>query len=447
MIGGSFPLGLPHAASDTRASTATLNLWMIPGLSGEIAQALALSSIDPAIAVIALLACISLVTQGIADIAWPNGMASPIGASGWLVAPSGGGKSVVMRLLTEPIHRIVRELERAMPQAARKVSLFIEDATREAIILHLIDWAVAGLFTDEAGQLKGLLKNGASTLAKLTDGTPLSHARVSTGRVSIEGHRLTILGMMQPSVLEHSRELLGATKGGVGLINRCFIGRAGPATMNTATFNPNLPASTHARYDERLSALLTKTIDVVRSGEQRPTLRLDASAEQRFGSIRAWVSSVYSDPRFANVSEYISRHAERVLRSAGALHVFHHGPVGEVQVESIEAAHHIGLWSIESYIALIEAPPKPTQLEEDLARLEGELIRSANMYGPKFRLSVLRRMSPNIGLTKARFDRALPLLAHAGKVTVYADRREDWVFVNPPQMPFPMSPVSFTQRF
>jgi hypothetical protein len=59
------------------------------------------------------------------------------------------------------------------------------------------------------------------------------------------------------------------------------------------------------------------------------------------------------------------------------------------------------------------------------------------MYGPKFQLSVLRRLSPNIGLTKARFDRALPLLARSGKVTVYMEGREDWAFVNLPLVPQP----------
>ena len=433
--------------ASSQAGAGVLNPWALPGLSGEIVQALAMSSIDPAIAVIALIACISLVTQGIADIAWPNGLTSPIGTSGLLIAPSGGGKSTVMRLLTEPIRRIIQELEREMLKPGRKALFFIEDATREAIVMHLVEWAVAGLFTDEGGLLKPLFKNAAPTLTKLTDGLPMHHARVSTGRASIENQRLTILAMMQPSVLEELRELLGARNGGQGMINRSIVGCARLAPTQAGVFNPSLPATTHARYSERLSDLIAKSIDAVRSKSKRATLQLEPMAAERFADIRRHARLKQGNARFASATEYVSRNPERVLRTAGALHVFHHGPVGEVQLESIEAAHHIDLWSIESYMALIEIPSKPTQLEEDVARLEHELTRAANVYGPTFKLSVLRRMSPNIGLTKSRFDRALPLLAHSGKISVYLNGREDWAFVNTSRMPFPLSPVSFPKTF
>lgn len=412
-------------------ATTVLNPWSIPLLTGEIVQFLVLSSIDPAIAVIAVIACVSLVTQGLADIAWPNGMTSPIGISGFLIAPSGAGEALVMRRLTEPIHRFVQKRAQLGLKEDRRPLFLIEDATREAVILHLIEWAVAGLFTDEAGQIKALLRNGAPTLAKLIDGSPLQHARISRGRAALQNHRFTMLGMARPNVFD-SNILLGSGKGGIGLINRFLVGQASCPPYRSAMPTFGLSPEIFSRYEECVSALLDRTIDIVLTGDARPTLRMDKSALRRFVQIAGEMTAARSDPDLTGVGEYISRHGERVLRVAGALHVFHHGTAEDVRLESIEAAHQIGLWSIRSYADLANAPPKPTQAEEDAACIENELTRLTRLYGSQFRLSELRRMSLNIGLPKTRFDRALPLLARAGKITLYMQWREDFVNVNLP---------------
>ncbi len=419
-----------NSPGQSQSATATFNPWIIPQLAGEIVRSLVLSGIDPAIAIIAVLACVSLLTQGVANVAWPNGLPIPIGTSELLVAPSGWGKSLVLRILTDWIHPYVEQ--RLTAGLERKPLFFIEDATREAVILHLVEWNVAGLFSDEAGQLKGLLRNGAPALAKLMDGSPLRHARVSCGRAELLGHRLTVLAMMQPEVFQDMKALLGAQKGGVGLVNRMLVGRAGAPPSPAALSSLGLSPVVRAGYEERGALLLDKTIELVLKREARPTLHLAAGAERRLIDVMGEVASTRRDPKVGDVSEYASRHAERVLRLAGAFHVFNHGPTGEVQVESVEAAHQVGLWSIDTYGELTTVPPKPTQSEQDAARVEDALNKVAFRYGPRLPLSSLRRMSPNIGLTKARFDRALPLLAGAGKIELFMQEGAEMVFVNQP---------------
>jgi hypothetical protein len=286
------------------------------------------------------------------------------------------------------------------------------------------------------------LRKGAPALAKLMDGSPLRHARVSCGRAELFGHRLTVLAMMQPEVFQDMKALLGAQKGGVGLINRMLVGQASAPPNLASLSNLGLSPGVRTDYEERGAALLDKTIELVLKREARPTLRLDAGAERRLLNIVAEVISTRRDPTLADVGEYASRHAERVLRLAAALHVFNHGPTGEVQVDSVEAAHQIGLWSIESYAHLVTVLPKPSQVEQDAALVEVELFKAVRLYGLVFKLSVLRRLSPNIGLTRSRLDCAIPLLARAGKVSLEQVGRELMLRVHLPPAPW----LSFNSR-
>ncbi|MFZ2986359.1 DUF3987 domain-containing protein [Ideonella sp.] len=393
-----------------------------------------MNSIQPEVALTTTLACVSLLTQGVADIGWPNGMPIPIGISCLLVANSGAGKSVTLRTLMSGIHRY---LEREIASEVDQTPLFLmEDSSRAAIIAHLLKWGVAGLFTDEGGQLKILLKDGAATIAKLIDGTPMNHARMSTGRVSLKDHRFTMLIAEQPSVFEDSRDLLGASKGGIGLLNRFIVGTATTQPAGASAFNLGLPPDISARYDERAFALLGTAIKNVTEGRTRPVLRLDATAQQRFARIAdETVRMARYDQRLVNVGEYVTRHAERLLRVAGAIHVFHHGATGEVDSTTLEAAHQIGLWSIESFLALTQAPPKPTIAEQDAELVYQALRKTSPPWTHScYRLSELRRSAPNLGMTPARFNRALPILAGQGLVTIDTQGRQDFLHV-PPELP------------
>ncbi len=416
--------------------------WELPGLIGAIRRDLDSSGLDPAISTITLLACVSLLTQGLADVTLSNGMASRIGASSVLVGHSGAGKTLSLKLLASPIHRRLEELLKEGSGLGRTPLFFIEDATREAVILHLVEWGVAGLITDEGGQLKSLLKHGASTLAKLVDGAPLFQARVYRGRAALKDHRLTVLAMMQPDVFDDVKALLGVGKGGVGLINRFLLGWANPSPGCVSMSGPALTPAVRTGYENRVNALLGETIESVLTRRSRPMLHPDRHAERRVLDIADQVALSRRDPSLSDASEYVSRHTERIIALAGAIHVLQHGAEGEIQLESIEAAHRIGLWSISSFIDLTQVQPKPTQTEQDAARIEEALFKAAYAIGPTFNLSVLRDLSPNIGLTPARFNRALPLLAGSGKVTLSRYGRETWASVNPPSAPW----LSFNSR-
>lgn len=408
------------------------NLWILPGLAGEIVRAIVMIGIDPAIALMAVLACVSLLTQGIANVAWPNGMVIPVGFNGLLVAPSNWGKSVVLRILTSWIQPYLAERVRAGLQSTRKPLFFIEDTTREAAIQHLNSWPVAALLTAEAGLLKVFLRNGAPTLAKLLDGEPLHHARISSGRVELFGHRLTLLAMLQPNVFEDMRTLFGMSSGYVGIPNRMHFGKAYTPPNLSSLSNLALPTALKARYEPRGILLLDQTIDLVVKNGTRRTVPVDVSGERRLVEIVDEWKSVRHEPELSMDDEYKLRHGERVRRLGASLHVFNNGATGEVGLESVEAAHQIGLWSTETHTALAYVRPKLTKSQEDASRLYDALIRLASKFGPLHKLSELRRTCANIGFTHSRFNNALPVLAGIGKITIFMQGRVDMVYVNVP---------------
>lgn len=405
---------------------------VFPGLLGQIGRELAAGGVDSAIVALQLVAFTSLLTQGTADVSWPNGQSMPVGGNGLLVAPSGSGKSVVFKTLMAPITRILSEPalgdDLQIPPA-----FFVEDVTREALIQQLCEWPVAALFTDEAGQLKQLLRSAAPTLAKLLDGAPLRHARVSTGRVEMLGHRMTMLLMEQPQVFEASKALLGTNTGGVGLVNRFFVAYAAGSPTGSLMHQMGLSESVAQQYMKKAEGLLKRTVALVASKEERPTLQLSPEALKYFTGIGDEIRQCLAlDARLGGMAEYATRHAERTLRLAGAFHAFEHGTEGLVEVATVKAADELGRWSLDSFFQMTYKPPQLTQAEQDAVTLEQALRQTVLSSGrPMLLLSEVRRTVPNIGITKSRFDRALPILAGQGAVSVIPFGHADWLQIHP----------------
>lgn len=390
----------------------------LPGLLGEMSADLQQSGLAPGLINLILIAFSSLLAQGVADVEGPMGL-SPIGVPCAGVYPSGAGKSSCVKLLLAPIVEVLA----AMP--SRMDGFLLEDATREAVVLSMQDSPVAGLMTDEGGQLERMLGTSAPTFAKLMDGTDIRHARVGNKtkedqdlRVSIKDPRLTALLLMQPDVFQKLKAKLGAGEGGQGLANRIVWDDSPPAKLNHSQ-GLGLRERNQAAYKQRIETLLRTTGEhITLEKKRRPVVRLSPEAQAYLLVLRAAEFP-------GTATEYAVRHAQRTLRLAAAFHVFEQGPNGDIDLADLQVAEAFDRASIEAFSRLSAVPVKLSQAQIDAQ----VLMRAFTGCAPNacFEVADLRKRAPNLGLTKARFDKALPLICGSGQAFVYVHAGHEYL--------------------
>lgn len=400
----------------------------LPGLLGRTCNEMIGCGLHPTIVTSQLLAFTSQLTQSIANVKWPNEHVSPIGANVYLRAPSGTGKSVVLRHLMNPVTSALAKRRCRDATEQPTPAFFVEDVTRVALVEHLAEWSSAGLFTDEAGQCKMLLIEAAPTLAKLLDGESLNSARARQVRIKVSDPRLTILWMEQPGIDGVGKQLFETKTAHVGVVNRLFVAEAQPFNPHQAHGTGSLPMPvTRNDYAARATSLLQQSVQQIQAGQERPCLTLSTDAQSYLthmqDAVQRGITSHSVEPATA---KYVTRHAERCLRLAAAFHVFEHGNLGQIQVHELAAADAIGQWSIGEFMRMTYVPPKQPQAQMDAFKLLQSLTRIWQTTGQSnFPHDDVQLTAVNLGLTKARFDRALAHLC---------EQRQAWVTRLPNKM-------------
>ena len=400
-----------------------------PGLPGEIMSRLVNSGIPAQLVGTVLIAIISLLTQGVADMVWPNGLRTPIGVSGAVIAPSGFGKSLILKILIGTIEQVLRRL---VQMDERIADFLVENATRAAIVESLANFPVAGLLTDETEQVQDLLRH-TGTLIKLQDGSTLRNARISSGRVTLYAPRLVMLLMMQPSIFDATKHLLGVKNGGPGLGNRFFFAPCIGLIAGGDRHQIGLSDAIKSALEEKVVFLLGETVKQVQQPDKgRPAICLGKAATQFTKEMETDVRrNSAPGARLSFISEYLARHVERVVRLAGTMHVFEHGAGGEVSIDTIQRAAEFGQWYAEAFAQLNYEPPSLTQAATDAIRLEAaahDIFARTGLY--QFRQSEMRAGSLNLGLTPARFTRALAALAEQEAMRIVMQDKSPWVVFN-----------------
>lgn len=409
----------------------------LPTLFRRIAQEFAPSFIDPSIIFSVLLAFISLLSQGLFDVLWPNGQRRRIGVSVLLVSPSVTGKSVLFRALMAAIRGCLSKFNAGSAENGGGFPLFVEDLTREALIRHLHEWPIAALFTDEAEQVKSLLCNGASTVAKCLDGDPIYHARVGDGRLRVEGQLLLMFLMAQPNVYESMKSSLSSGKGGVGIGNRMYWAYGQALPPGARPDRVQLSEDVGQQYCNLVESLMTRAIALAQKKKERPTLRLSPDACRYLLGLNEELRQIQGHSHhWLHAGEYASRHVERTLSLAAAFHAVEQDHAEEIPLAQVRAADEVGRWSIDNFASMTFEPPRLTSAEQDAMTLEGALHQVVMaMRSTTLTLADLRRCAPNIGLTRGRFDRALACLGAQGKLLIVPNGRVDLLQVLVPVQP------------
>lgn len=422
------PYSLPNNSSPFLGPLPPYPIDSFPGLLGSIARSLDAGRGVPAATIGTVLTAIaSSLTQGSADVVWPNGQTTSIGANGLVIDSSAHGKSLPYKILRKAIEQTLAMLTRDFPESGI-ANFLLEDASPEAIVESLHACPVATLGSDEAGALKKVLKAGAM-LVKLVEGGPVRRARISTGFVTLPQPRFSMLFMEQPAVFDETKRLLGIFKGGIGLINRFFVAWPANYPMSGSPHYVRLSADVEKAYEKKVRELMNALVKFLEGEQERPVLALSPEAKQYLIDLdhQARRKCMPDSPWFF-ISEYIMRHAERVLRLAGVFHVFEYGVEGEISIDTLRRAETFGDWYIESFAQVCYEPPKLTQAEMDAGVIERALIDSFHMTGYcQFLRSDMQKQSLGLGLTPARFTRGLAELGKQKKIHVQTDGRKTWI--------------------
>jgi hypothetical protein len=134
-------------------------------------------------------------------------------------------------LSVEQLRAALIALERTKPAEVLVPHLFYEDVNNPALAIELSEgWPSASMWSDEGGLViggHGFSEDQAipfiGLLNRLWDGNPFNRDRASVRRARMRGRRFTVSLMAQPIVMERLLNLAGGASRGMGLIARFLL--------------------------------------------------------------------------------------------------------------------------------------------------------------------------------------------------------------------------------
>ncbi len=323
-------------------------------------------------------------------------------------------------------HALEAELERhdqGKPHVPVLPCLFNEDVTPEAMAVSLAQGhPTSSLWSDEGGLVIGSHAMSEETALRffamknrLWDGRPFERKRTTRESVVVDGRRLTVSLMLQPMVAAKLVKVGDGVARGTGNLAR-FLFAWPSSTMGQRAYregddhHPALLA-----WDVRLKELLRLPLPVEDEETmvlKPPVLRLESAAFDVWRRLHDDVEhELRGQGEFHDLCDFGAKTAEQAARIACVLHVFEHGPVGEIGTDAMESGALLALWHLSEArrtLALIGHSGEVAEAQMLLDwLLEQPVLRTAG--------DVLR-LGPYALRDKERRDRALAKLFEHGLV-------------------------------
>ena len=407
----------------------SVSFHCLPGLFGQMVRDIATSGgVAAEIVFFTLVAIISLLTKGSADVLYPNGRRLSVGGNVWLSAPLTSGKDVVLRILMRPLEEAWAM--RISAKGAKQDGRFLieDDVPFDAMMKILHKHQTIGYFTDEPGQFEKMLKHDSKWNRTLEDAS-VWRARHSGKPIE---PCLTVFVRDESDVRDGKVLQAASQKSGARLLNHFLYARIEDSHVKGPLHRAGLAADTIQAYEVKLQPWVdARSIQSNHGGiYERPSVTFSRESVQYLDHTDDEIRS-HCGPggRWASVARYAAGHIERAARFAGSLHVFEHGTEGEISLETLKCADAIGKWCLNSVAQAIYEPPKLTQAEIAAAALEQGLIQLylTNHDGKPFLKSDIRARTVGWGVEPTRFDRALTVLGIQGKVKTFSHENRQWV--------------------
>ena len=308
----------------------------------------------------------------------------------------------------------LEELEATRPSPVIPPCLFREDASPEALAQGLaFGWPSSSVWSDEGGLVvggHGMSEDSAlrylALLNRLWDGLAFRRDRTTTQSFVVQGRRLTCSLMMQELVLARLMAARNGAARGIGFLARFLL--AWPmSTMGMRRYREaDLSAPELAAFDQRMHELLDLPLPT-----DRPALTLRPEALfLSQAARRQWIAfhddveqELGRNGAYGDVCDFAAKAAEKAARIAAVLHVFEHGPRGEIQADALLAGAQIAAWHLHEARRIMAACERP-QLDSDAHLLLQWLVQQEPQPVSLKRVS---QYAPSRVRPKQRRDRAI----------------------------------------
>jgi putative DNA primase/helicase len=219
--------------------------------------------------------------------------------------------------------------------------------------------------------------------------------------------------MTQPMVIEELISGNGGLARGIGMLARFLICWPESTIGQRLYVEGDLDAEELRAFDARVTELLGMPLpvrDEISMILEPPILELDPEA---FAMWRKFYDGSERDlgrhGEYAELTDFGAKIAEQAARIAGVMHVFEHGPVGQISAETMESACTIAGWHLyeaRRVFGLIEIDRATQDAQLLLEWLEGQPTPPT--------LKIMAQFAPFRLRSKSRRDQAIDKLAAHG---------------------------------
>ncbi|HHF7373784.1 YfjI family protein [Legionella pneumophila serogroup 1] len=325
------------------------------------------------------------------------------------------------------------ELIHQEPEIPLQPTLYFEDATQEALAIHLAQgWPSASLWSDEAGiilgshSMQGNPTRFVALLNRLWDGKTFTAHRKTTQGFTIENRRLTLNLMMQPLILQQLTKQASGISRQSGFLARCLM--AYPANSMGNRFYQEPPASLHSltHYEQRVTACLNQSEQLSHQGcIQLPLLKMSVAAKQQwilfFNAVEAGLKP---QGQWVDVVDFASKAAENTARLAALFHLFE-GRHGDISVEHTENAIEIISWHLQEARRIMPTETVSLQFSDALKLMDWFIEKNISSTT----LRTIQQLSPL--RDKIKRDQAVELLVEHNQIRIVKSGSKTMVEVNP----------------
>lgn len=333
---------------------------------------------------------------------------------------------------TTDLKKELIKLAKTEPSLPLLPELFFEDATQEALAMHIAHgWPSASLWSDEGGIVMsghGMQNNSTKFIAllnRLWDGKPFIAHRKTTKSFTVENRRLTVSLMMQPLILQHMLTKNDGVSRQSGFLSRSII--AYPlSTMGERSYQePIHSLSALPLFHQRLIDCLNTSLSLDRIGcHQLPTLHFSTEAKITWVTFFNGVEAGLKDlGHWSSIKDFASKAAENAARLAALFHLFE-GKEGNINHENTEKAIQLIKWHLLESRRILGIQDQSIQQQDALKllnwitekALQETTQRELQQYGPvrdkKKRNNAIKLLEENHYLKEIKLDGKTILLVN-----------------------------------